>query len=116
MASSLTTASRNTAVSTMNTATTLSLHTGDPGANGTLLEVSGGSPAYARRACAWGAAVNGVLPLNADVVFDVPAGTVAFVGMWEGATYRGCFNVTDEVFAAQGTYTLRGTSTTITIA
>lgn len=53
--------------------THLSLHRGDPG--GTLAnEVSGGSPAYARKAVTWNAA-SGATPATAATppTFDVPA-------------------------------------------
>jgi hypothetical protein len=50
-------------------------------------------------------------------VFDIPPSTtVAFIGLWTletGGTYGGCFDVTDEAFAGQGTYTL--TAGTITL-
>lgn len=85
-----------------------SLHTADPGTTGTS-EVSGGSPAYARKAITWNAAATASLDNNANPVFDVPATTVAFVGFWSAATagtFYGSADVTDEVFAAQGTYTL----------
>lgn len=98
-----------------------SLHTGDPGATGSANEVAGGSPAYARKAITWASAtsatpsvkaLNGTLP-----TWDVPAGTtVAFVGLWTlvaGGTYAGCFDVTDEAFVAQGTYTLTAGSITL---
>jgi hypothetical protein len=85
-----------------------SLHTADPGANGAN-EVTGGDPAYAKKTCAWGTAGSGTMALDGSVVFDVPAGTtVAFVGFWNtaGSVFYGSADVTDEVFAAQGTYTL----------
>lgn len=86
-----------------------SLHTGDPGTTGAN-EVSGGSPAYARKAITWNAAAAGALDNNANPVFDVPGSTtVSYVGLWSaasGGTFYGHFDVTDEVFAGQGTYTL----------
>lgn len=86
----------------------LSLHATAPGATGAG-EVTGGSPAYARKAATWSAASNGSKPLSNAPVFDVPAGTVAFIGLWSavtGGTYLGYVDVTDETFAAQGTYTV----------
>lgn len=91
-----------------------SLHTADPGATGTANEVAGGSPAYARKAITWAAADAATPSVKALVatfpVFDVPPGTtVAFVGLWtlaSGGTFGGSFDVTDEVFAGQGTYSL----------
>ena len=93
-----------------------SLHTGDPGTTGAN-EISGGSPAYARKAITWNAASGGALDNNANPVFDVPASTtVAHVGLWSAATngtFYGSFDVTDEVFAAQGTYTLTNADVTL---
>lgn len=86
-----------------------SLHTADPGTTGTS-EVTGGSPAYARKAITWNAASGGALDNNANPVFDVPGGTtVAWAGLWSASsagTFYGSADVTDEVFAGQGTYTL----------
>jgi hypothetical protein len=85
-----------------------SLHTADPGAGGAN-EVTGGTPAYARKAITWNAAAAGVLDSSNQPVFDVPACTVAYVGFFSAAaagTFYGSGDVTDEVFAAQGTYTL----------
>ncbi len=94
----------------------LALHTGDPGtANQALLEVTGGTPAYARKAVAWNASAAGIATQNGDVVFDVPAGTVAWVSCWNvaGTVRYWKKDVTDEVFAAQGTYTVKGTTSTM---
>jgi len=94
------------------------LHTGDPGgADSASNEVTGGSPAYARKPVAWNAAnVAGVATQNGDVVLDVPASTtVSWVSLWNTAgTVRYLKkDVTDEVFGAQGTYTIKGTTTTL---
>ncbi len=84
-----------------------SLHTANPGSTGTS-EVTGGSPAYARKSLTWNAASTGSKTLSNTPTFDVPAGTtVAYVGLWSAAsagTYYGYIDVTDEVYAAQGTY------------
>jgi hypothetical protein len=86
-----------------------SLHTADPGTTGTS-EVTGGTPAYIRKAITWNAADVGALDDSNQPAFDVPAGTtVAFVGLWSaesGGTFYGSFDVTNEVFVSQGTYTL----------
>lgn len=118
MANDYDTTARNVGVDAIATlATRAALHTGDPGAANTASnEVSGGSPAYARKALAWNAASGGAATLNGDVVFDVPAGTtVAWISFWNTAgTVRYLKkDVTDEVFGAQGTYTLKGTTTTL---
>lgn len=86
-----------------------SIHTADPGTTGTS-EVSGGSPAYARKAITWNAASGGNLDNNANPVFDIPAGTtITHFGLWSassGGTFYGSGDITDETFAGQGTYTL----------
>ncbi len=86
-----------------------SLHTADPGTDGSN-EVSGGSPAYARKAITWGSATGGAIDSSNAPVFDVPASTtVTHVGFWSassGGTFYGSADVTDEAFSAQGTYTL----------
>jgi hypothetical protein len=96
------------------TALFLGLHTA-PGQAGA--EVTGGSPAYARKAITWqaaGAVVQGEKTITAGVTFDVPAGTtVRAVGLWSastagtirawspaGAASRRAFNVTAAGFAA----------------
>lgn len=90
----------------------VSLHDGDPGDTGAN-EISGGSPAYARKAIAWASANGGSMAKTAtNPVFDVPAGkTVKYVGHWSlvtGGVWSGAAPVTNEVFAGQGTYTLTG--------
>lgn len=87
----------------------VSLHDDDPSTTGAN-EVSGGTPAYARKAITWNDAASGSLDSSNTPEFDVPASTtVAYVGFWSEATdgtFYGSADVTDEVFAAQGTYTL----------
>jgi hypothetical protein len=96
-------------------ATHASLHTADPGSTGAS-EVSGGSPAYARKAITWAAASAGSKTLSAAVTFDVPAGTtVTHCGTWSAisaGTFRagGTLSV-PESWGAQGTYTLQLVST-----
>ena len=89
-----------------------SLHSGAPGDTGAN-EVTGGTPAYARKAVTSAAAASGgAISYTADVVFDVPAVTVAHVGYWDAITagnFLGSDPVTNEVFGAQGTYTLTQT-------
>jgi hypothetical protein len=76
-----------------------------------LVEISGGSPAYARKAIAFSAAAGGSMDDSTNgAVFDVPAGaSVDYVGYYSAVT-AGTLNavdkVTSEVFGAQGTYTL----------
>jgi hypothetical protein len=99
----------------------LSLHDDDPGADGTANELTGGSPAYARKSCVFDAAASGERLLNASVTFDVPAaGTVAYVGNWDynGGTmvFKGADAVTSEVFAGQGQYIVTATTSKLTIS
>jgi hypothetical protein len=86
-----------------------SLHSSDPGDNGAN-ELTGGSPAYARKSITWNAAASGSMDDSNVPVFDVPAGsTVSYVGLWSAVTsgtFYGSANVTDEVYSGQGTYTL----------
>lgn len=64
-----------------------SLHSGIPDATGSN-ELTGGSPAYARKAIAWETPASGAMDKNStDPVFDVPAGTdVFFIGLWDAVT------------------------------
>jgi hypothetical protein len=92
-------------------------HTGDPGgANSASNEVTGGSPAYARKAVAWSAASAGAAACSGNVVIDIPAGTtVSWLSFWNTAGTVRYFkkDVTDEAFGAQGTYTLLAAGTSI---
>lgn len=67
----------------------MSLHTDDPGSDGTAHELSGG--AYARMAVEWAAAANGSRDIAAPVTFDIPVGdiSVTAIGLWDDATYCG---------------------------
>ena len=85
--------------------TAVSLHSADPGTTGAS-EISGGSPAYARKTPSFSAASGGATNLSASLVFDVPAGTVAFYGLWKGASFFAGGTVTSATLGAQGTYTL----------
>lgn len=50
-------------------------------------EVTGGSPAYARKSATWAAASSGSKATSATMVFDVPASTtVRWVGFWDAST------------------------------
>lgn len=91
-------------------ATRVALHTGDPGAANTAdNEVSGGSPAYARKEITWNAASAGVIDSSNQPVFDVPAATtVTWASFWNtaGTVRYGKKAVTSEAFGNAGTYTL----------
>ena len=73
-------------------------------------EVTGGTPAYARIAITYAAANAGSMAANGTLpVFNVPACTVASVGIYSASTAGtkyATIEVTNEVFAAQGTYTV----------
>lgn len=80
-------------------------------------EVTGGSPAYARKAVTWVTAANGDIVPNANLVFDIPAAGVVdewrgFTALTAGTDYGGAA-LTEETFAGQGTYTLLAASTAI---
>lgn len=70
------------------TFTLASLHTAFPGTTG-LNEVTGGAPAYAKKAITINASSGGSRALNAGVTFDVPATTVRWVGFWNAGTFLG---------------------------
>lgn len=93
-------------------ATHAALYTTAPGASAGT-EVTGGSPAYARKALTWGAPSNGVVTVT--VTFDVPAGTtVVGAGVHNAltaGTYLDGASVTSQAFATQGTYALTLTYT-----
>lgn len=104
------TAGRNAMLNHFATLVThVSLHSGDPGDTGAN-EISGGSPAYARKSITWAAASGGALDSSNAPVFDVPGSvTVSRVGMFSaltGGTFHGFGSITPETFASQGTYTL----------
>lgn len=75
-----------------------------------LVEISGGTPAYARIAIAFAASADGLLDDSTNgAVVDVPACTVNYVGYFSASTAGTLLAislVTTEVFSAQGTYTV----------
>ncbi len=88
-----------------------SLHTADPGTTGTS-EVTGGSPAYARKALTWASQTGG--QITSTGTYDVPSGiTVAWGGLWSqvaaGGTFIDKVDVVDQQFASQGQLTLNYT-------
>lgn len=92
------------------------LFTADPGTSGSATgEVTGGSPAYARKSMGWGAA--SASAITGAPVFDVPSGTtVTYFGVTVSATagtadVRDKVAVTSQAFASQGTYTVTATYT-----
>lgn len=97
-----------------------SLHTADPGANGTS-EVAGGAPAYARKSISWASPLSGAVSSSVGIVFDVPGSTtITHLGYWtaaSGGTFLGSRALdVSQTFATQGTYTIAGGSLTETVA
>jgi len=111
-------AAKNTMLDAL-TVDRLSLHDGDPGVDGLSNELTGGSPAYARQSCVFNAAASGERLLNANVTFDVPASTVAYVGFWDynggSMVFHGSDQVTSEVYAGQGQYIVTATTSKLDI-
>lgn len=107
MAISTTTLRNNMATYYGSQATYAALSTTAPGATAGT-EVSGGSPAYARKAISWSAASNGAI--TASVVFDVPTGTtvngVMLFSAATAGTYLDGVSVSAQQFTSQGTYTV----------
>lgn len=89
-----------------------SLHTAAPGTTGAS-EVTGGSPAYARKTLTWTAGTTG--SATATATYDVPASTtVTHGGIWNGdatPVFRDSVDITDQTFASQGTLKLDYTVT-----
>ena len=93
------------------------LFTADPGTSGTATgEVTGGSPAYARKAAGWGTAANSAVS-SGSMVFDVPSGTtvtyfgLTVAGTAGGADVRDSVALTSQAFASQGQYTVNAAYT-----
>jgi hypothetical protein len=96
-----------------------SLHTADPGTTGAD-EVTGGTPAYARKALTWAASSGGSKGASL-VTFDVGAGTtVTHFGLWSavsGGTFLGGSALpAPEVYGSQGTLAVSITATATTPA
>lgn len=103
----------NLAVAYGTNATYGALYTTAPGATAGT-EVTGGAPAYARKALTWAAGtVDGIV--TATATFDVPTGiSVVGVGVHTAVTagtYLDGATVTTQAFASQGTYTVTFTFT-----
>lgn len=77
-------------------------------------ELVGGSPAYKRAEITWGAPSGGKISTVGEVVLNVPPNTTvaaaAFCTAPTGGTIHADFDVLDEVYAGQGTYTVVGAS------
>ncbi len=118
MASALTTAGKNLVLDGGLPATLYAaLHNVDAPTDGTT-ELTGGSPAYARKALTWSAASGGSKAITTTLpTFDVPAGsTVKSVALWSavsGGTLYGYWDVTDESYAGQGSYSVSSGSVSL---
>lgn len=82
-------------------------------------ELTGGTPAYARKPITWTAPVNGVVRPTVDLVFSIPANsTVAswqgFNALTAGTSYGGSTFASTETYANQGEFKLTATSSGIT--
>lgn len=91
------------------------LFTADPGTSGTVTgEVTGGSPAYARKALTWTAGSSDGI-VTASATFDVPTGTtVTHIGVCSassGANLLDRISITSQSFSAQGTLQVNYTYT-----
>lgn len=112
-------AQRNALVTSYTTAAPNgTLFSATPGTTGAATnELTGGSPAFARKALAWSAA--SASASTGSATFDIPSGaTVAFSGVCVSAVLttadvRDFASVTSQAFASQGTYAV---TDTITIA
>lgn len=92
--------------------------TADPGTGGNATnEVTGGSPAYARKSWGWSTSTGGAGQVTGSATFDIPAGvTVAYVGTAASSIagtndIKDNVAVTNQTFASQGTYTVNATFT-----
>ena len=86
----------------------ISLHSGAPGETGAN-ELSGGTPAYARKAVTFNAAASGQKTIQeTNTTFDIPAGaTVSYLGIWNGTTFLGSYKLQTELpYQTQGVYVL----------
>lgn len=93
------------------------IFTADPGTTGTVVgEVTGGSPAYNRKAMTWGGPSASAI-VSAATPFDVPSGTtVTYFGVTVSVSpttsdLRDRAAITSQVFSSQGTYTITATYT-----
>lgn len=78
-------------------------------------ELSGGAPAYARKASNWGAAAASAVTAAPATPFDIPAGGVTAGIGFHSASAAGTFwegvGITSQTFSSQGTLTVTATYT-----
>jgi hypothetical protein len=89
-------------------ATHASLHSSDPGIAGAN-EISGGDPPYARQSITWNVAADGQVTLANDPIFNVPPGSIPYLGFQtaaSGGTFlgSGLLSPAPEEFTAQGLF------------
>ena len=81
-----------------------------------LNELTGGSPAYARKAITWSPAGGSSKSSSNSPVFDVPASsTVAFVGLWSAATSGTFAGMGPNGGSSQFAFTASTTGNTFTV-
>lgn len=78
---------------------TYSLHTADPGVDGTANEATGGG--YSRQNTTFGAAVNGTVT-GSQIVFSVVADEYTHMCRWNGSTLLNVLDTTDAVVSPAG--------------
>lgn len=92
-----------------------SLRTAAPTGQTPGAEVTGGAPAYARKALSWSSGSTGTI--TASATYDVPSGTTVVAGGIESAvsagTYRDHVPLTSQAFSSQGTLTVNYTYTQV---
>ena len=76
----------------------LALYSSDPTEADTGTELTGGTPAYARKSIAWGTEANGTVANSGSVSMDVPTSTITHYGIRDASTagnllYYGAFDV-----------------------
>jgi hypothetical protein len=86
----------------------VSLHTADPGTDGSN-EVTGGT--YSRELADWDAPDAGTVTNDGAIVFDVPSSTtITHVGYWSAGTAGTFYGSrpldTEQTYATAGTYTI----------
>lgn len=94
------------------------LFSSDPGTTGAATgEISGGSPAYARKAISWSTSSGGAGVVTGAPTFDVASGTtVTFTAVCASSTattadLKDKVAVTSQAFASQGSYQVTYTYT-----
>jgi len=85
--------------------TWIGAHTADPGTTSSpASEVTGGSPAYARKQTTWTSSTGGVVNGSA-VTIDTPTATVTFISLCSASSGNNMIDkadITDVVMSAQG--------------